>query len=66
MSIGLMLSVVDEFSGFFDATRVGVFCNNSGIVVAAAYNEALVFAQTGTGRDEVSADNVLLHTLEGV
>ena len=35
-------------------------------VVAAAYNQTLIFAQTGTGRDEVTADYVLLHTLECV
>ena len=36
------------------------------VVIGRTYYEALVFAQTGTGGDEVTADNVLLHTLEAV
>ena len=35
-------------------------------LVLVANNESLVLTQTGTGGDEVTADNVLLHTLEGI
>ena len=36
------------------------------VVVHGGYDDALKFALTCAGRDEVTADDVLLQTLEGV
>lgn len=35
-------------------------------VVSAAYDEAFVFAETCSGRDQMTADDVFFHALEGV
>ncbi len=35
-------------------------------VVFASYDESVVFAQTCTCGDQVTADNVFLHALEGI
>lgn len=55
---------VDDFGGFlagYDGKVEGVLD-----VVLAAYDDALVGTETGTGGDEVTADYVFLHALEVV
>ena len=57
----ILLSVVEDFHGFGIVEFLGGFK-----VVLAADDKALVFAEAGTGGNEVTADNVLLHALEQV
>ena len=60
------ISVVHEFVGLIGFTGLGVFDITVGIFLAAADNETVVLAEAGACGDEVTADYILLHTLQRI